>query len=84
MTRTSKISRSIFQKKVEENKRLLRDIRIMATEPGIKAILLRMKWRDRFRKDAALNDLIKTMAKKYFIDHPELEIFTKKDLQIKK
>jgi hypothetical protein len=74
MKHVSKISRSVFQKKVEENKRLLRDIRVMTMEPGIKAILLRMKWRDRFKHETELNNLLKTAAKKYFNDHPELKI----------
>lgn len=71
MKRPSKISRSVFQHVVEENKRLLRDIRIMTMELGMKAILLRMKWRDRFRHDDDLNRMLTTCAKRYFKEHPD-------------
>ena len=71
MKHKSKISRSIFQHVVEENKKLLRDIRIIAMEPGVKAILVRMKWRDKFRHNEAFNKMLTTCAKRYFKEHPE-------------
>jgi hypothetical protein len=37
------VTRSAYQKLKEENKKLLKDIRIIALEPGVKAILIRMK-----------------------------------------
>jgi predicted amidophosphoribosyltransferase len=81
MKRKSKISRSVYQKQVEKNKALLRDIRII-TEPGVKSVLLRMKYRDRFKHDEDLERLLKTAAKKYFSDHPELMIdFKRPDRQ---
>jgi hypothetical protein len=73
----TKISRSVFQHVVEQNKKLLRDIRIMSMEPGVKAILLRMRWRDRFKHDETLNNLLNKAAKTYFKEHPELMLFKK-------
>jgi len=71
MKRQSKISRSVFQHTVEENKKLLRDLRTISMEPGVKAILLRMKYRDKFKHDEALNKMLTTCARKYFKEHPE-------------
>lgn len=57
----SKISRSEYQKVVEENKRLLADIRILTSE-GLSAdkILLTGKWREHFKQE---NDIVLELIK---------------------
>lgn len=85
MKRKSKISRSVFQHVVEQNKKLLRDLKTICMEPGVKAILLRMKYRDKFKKDEAFNTAMRNVALRYFKEHPELQLnFVKKDLENKK
>jgi hypothetical protein len=74
MTHKSKISRSVYQHAVEQNKKLLRDIRIMVMERGWKSLMVRIKWKDKFKHDTEMNNLIRTVAKKYIADHPELEM----------
>ena len=71
MKKPSKISRSVHQHTVEENKKLLRDLRTISMEPGVKSILLRMKWRDKFRHDEAFDRAITTCARKYLKENPE-------------
>lgn len=56
------VSRSVYQKVAEENKRLKADIRIL-TQSGVSAekILLIKQWREKFKKDKDLNELIREM-----------------------
>ncbi len=66
------VKRSTYQKLFEENKKLLKDIRIL-TEEGInpRAILLKIDWRKKFKEDKDLNDLIKMACDQYLDEHPE-------------
>ena len=75
------VSRSVFQKVVEENKKLKRQLRILCLDPGVESVLLRMKLRDEFKKEdgmnKAINSALKNVARQYFKDHPELTINNK-------
>lgn len=85
--KTNYVSQSVFQTLKEENKKLLADIRIMALDPGFNAIHLRMQWRDKFKKDAAFDAMIKAFCTQYVKDHPEYDIMNpsfKLDKPIKK
>lgn len=53
------VSRSVFQKLKEENKRLLEDIRVMATGECFDAIQLRIKWRKHFKAEKEMADMIR-------------------------
>jgi len=59
----SQISRSQYQKVVEENKRLKSNIKILVAEglPTAKKILLISEWRDKFSKEEKFWDDIKTL-----------------------
>lgn len=59
----SAISRSVFQKKCEENKRLLKDIQLLTSEGlSFEKIECLMKWRDKFKKDQEFHDMIKAVV----------------------
>ena len=68
----SKVSRSAYQKVVEENKRLLSDVRLLVEEglPSAEKILCIAKWRDKFEKDREFNELMKLAAKSYMEKFP--------------
>lgn len=56
----SQVSRSEYQKVVEENKRLLNDIRILTTEGfSLEKILMIKKWRDHFEEKDRFSNWIK-------------------------
>ena len=68
----SKVSRSTYQKVVEENKRLLNDLRIICDYPvGADATIKRMEYADRFAKEREQRGLIKTMVRQYMNDNPD-------------
>ena len=73
----SDISRSVYQKVCEENKKLLSDIMILVSTDlqliSDKRLLIK-KWRYKFQKEKQFNDLLKQFATQYFKDHPELDI----------
>lgn len=71
----SKVSRSVYQKLAEENKRLLRDIEIMCSgSVSLEKIRMIKKWRNKFKKDQEFRNLLKEYAVKYFKDHPEMRV----------
>jgi hypothetical protein len=51
MKKGSFVSRSVYQKVVEENKKLLKDLRTICLGDPVKAIMLRIHWRKRFRRE---------------------------------
>ena len=60
----SNVSRSVYQKVKEENKRLIADIKIMSQESTtVEKIECILKWREKFKKDdefiGLLHDVIK-------------------------
>lgn len=74
----SHVSRAVFQKVAEENKRLKRQLRILCLNPGVEGILLRIELRDKFKREdgmnQAINTALKEVSRQFFIDHPELSL----------
>ncbi|MDY8137586.1 hypothetical protein [Aquimarina sp. 2201CG5-10] len=66
----SKVNRSTYQKVVEENKRLLRDIKVLVNGSIPEVIFLKDKYQKRFKSEKELNDLLRYAAKKYVDDNP--------------
>lgn len=68
----SSVSRSVYQKLAEENKRLKADIWQMVMRPVTgETILLRMKYKEQFEKDKALANTLHDHAVQYIKDHPD-------------
>jgi len=53
------VSRAVYAKLQGENKRLMADIKVMATGECFDAIQLRMKYRKQFRAQKEMDDMIK-------------------------
>jgi len=70
------VSRSTYQKVVEENKRLKADIKVLVMskrEPSSTEYAeVYLRWRIVFLKEYNLHNLLKQAAELYFKDHPEL------------
>jgi protein-arginine kinase activator protein McsA len=77
MEKGTYVTRSAFQRLAEENKRLLKDIKILCTAPVSEAYALRIDWRKRFQHEAELNAMIRKVALDYGKAHPELRIKAK-------
>ncbi len=60
----SKISRSEYQRVVEENKRLLADIEVLVSG-GPESILLAVKWANKFKEDKEFSDRMKAYVRGY-------------------
>lgn len=55
----SKVSRSVYQKVKEENKKLLSDIKLLVQEtPSADKIICITKWREIFKKEREFNDFL--------------------------
>lgn len=75
----SNVSRSVYQKVCEENKRLKEDIKILvctciSNYDRQKHADTVNKWRKRFRDDEELRQILKDFATEYIKEHPELKI----------
>jgi hypothetical protein len=71
----SSVSRSVYQKLKEENKRLLDDIRILTDPiPDEKFMPVLVKWRKKFQEESELNKMLHEIAVQYLKDHPEYDI----------
>lgn len=73
----SNVSRSTFQKVVEENKRLKKDIIILTDEKfsmSAQKILLVNEWREKIRVEEEFVQLLSDAAKMYLEEHPEYKI----------
>lgn len=74
------VSRSTYQKVVEENKRLKADIKTLVMSkrepPSIEYAQVYLRWRIIFLKEYNLRNLLKQAAEQYFKDHPEFDINT--------
>ena len=53
------VSRSAFQKLAEKNKRLMKDIEVMACGECFEAIQMRIKWRKYFEQQKELENAIR-------------------------
>lgn len=69
----SKVSRSTYQKVVEENKRLISDIKLLVEDglPSAEKIICIIKWREKFREEKHFNDMMKRVAKGYIREHKD-------------
>lgn len=56
------ISRSVYQKVKEENKKLLNNIKLLVEEtPSADKIICIVKWRDFFKKENEFNNLFNSL-----------------------
>jgi len=74
----SNVSRSVYQKLKEENKRLLADIQILSMETSAPfeaitnkaAYEVRTKWRNKFKEEREMNLIIQQACKNYMKNNP--------------
>ena len=73
----SSVSRSVYQKVCEDNKRLKEDIHTLVS-PFHDIVYLKTveKWRKIFKDENDLHLVLKQAAKQYLKDHPEIKIPT--------
>ena len=58
----SSVSRSVYQKLKEENKRLMNDIFIITMKPlTLESINVRSKWKKKFTEDQEFNQLLREL-----------------------
>jgi|GEM_PF-6502712 len=68
----SNVSRSVYQKLAEENKRLRADIFKMVMFPlNSETIKVRSKWRKKFEEQQLLRQTLHEHAVQYIKDHPD-------------
>lgn len=66
----SNVSRSVYQKVKEENKKLLREIELLVQEtPSAEKIICITKWREFFRKEKEFNELLNSTLHAHEIDN---------------
>ena len=72
----STVSRSVYQKVCEENKRLKADIKklVMNYESAPEYFETLLKYRKLFREEASFNTMMKEAAIRYINDHPEIKM----------
>lgn len=71
----SDVSRSVYQKVCEENKRLKADIEVLTSGKfDNEYITTLLKYRKIFRKENEFRELMKEAARQYIKEHPELNI----------
>lgn len=69
------VSRSVYQKLAEENKKLKSDLKILCFDkPSVDSIMVRAKWKIHFLKEVNFNSLMKDFATNYIKEHPEYDI----------
>ena len=74
MKKGTYVSRSTYQKVVEENKKLLNDIRILVQErsyltpPPVEKLFVIHKWRKKFNEDRELFEMLKEIFSKPIVD----------------
>lgn len=68
----SKVNRDTYQKAIEENKRLLADIKLLVME-GMTAngLLCRCRWKEKFENDKKFNKMLKIGATEYIKKHKD-------------
>lgn len=66
------ITRSVYQKVCEENKRLKADIYTMVMMPVTgQSILVKGKWKDHFEQEKELANILHAYAVQYIKDNPD-------------
>jgi hypothetical protein len=74
MKRGMYVSRSVYQKLKEQNKRLISDIYIMTMTNDLVSRKLHRRYRDGFRMKEANDEFIKDALRSYLKEHPEYDI----------
>lgn len=64
MKKGSYVSRSVYQKLAEENKRLLKDLRTICLGEMTESLMTRIHWREKFKKEDKFWDDIKAILRK--------------------
>uniref|UniRef100_UPI0040478699 hypothetical protein n=1 Tax=Mariniflexile sp. TaxID=1979402 RepID=UPI0040478699 len=68
----SKVNRSTYQKLAEENKRLLKDIKLLVdSQLTPEQIICISEWRKKFRKEKEFNVLMKEVGRQWMKDNPD-------------
>lgn len=68
----SNVSRAVYQKLAEENKRLLNDIRtLVELKPSFNQAMVRSKWQEQFERDKQFRLLLKHSLNEYYKKHPD-------------
>jgi hypothetical protein len=71
----SSVSRSVYQKLKEENKRLVNDLFVITMNPlTLESIQVRQKWCKKFTEEREFNAMLKEVCTKYLKEHPEYDI----------
>jgi len=73
----SQVSRSTYQKVVEENKRLLKDIKTMVYGDIPSIIFLKEKYRKKFQSEKDFNQMMKNISQMYMDNNPNDPIVKK-------
>lgn len=69
------VSRAVYQKLAEENKKLKADLKVLCFDkPSVDAINVKAKWKIHFLKEAKFNSLMKDVCQNYLKEHPEYDI----------
>ena len=81
----SDVSRSVYQKLKEENKKLLKDINILVSNEFIftpDRVIVHGKWQRHFKNKRQFNEAMKIVAREYIKEHAdELPDFLTKSIQ---
>lgn len=65
--KASPVSRSVYQKVAEENKKLLKDIELLVgSRDNAQTLICMIKWKKHFREKEELNQTMKRIAGEYF------------------
>lgn len=69
------VSRSVYQKLAEENKKLKSELKILCFNGFPKEVVeVKGKWYNHFRKAEDFNSMMEELATNYIKDHPEYDI----------
>jgi len=63
----SKVSRSVYQKTVEENKRLMKDLELIVSDNGIDTYI---KWANYFEDRKRFDEFLMMSVKQYVVNNP--------------
>ena len=67
----SKVSRSVYQKLKEENKKLLRDIETLVDPVNMDRINMYKKWQSHFREEKEFNNVMRSVATDMILKDPD-------------
>lgn len=70
----SNVSRGVYQKVKEENKKLINDIRILVFPEGDNWKPVLKKWRQKFQQDDEFTRMLQDVCREYLKEHPEYDI----------